>query len=241
MNYKKIAILTLSAALFLVTAVSASAKEYKALDKKEQSIVLISAYTANGDIEKLKPALIEGLESGLTVNEVKEIVAHLYAYVGFPRALNAQTAFMILMDEREKAGIKDEVGKAASPVPANYDRDKYGAELRAMLSGLDKVPPEAKWQKFNPVMDQYLKEHLFADIFIRDVLSHKQRELVTISALAALHGTAGQLRYHMGAAMNVGNSEAELKEFVSLIKEKVGTEEGKTASEVLTAVLDSRK
>lgn len=228
-------------AVVLITAVTSNAKEYKKLDNKEQSVILISAYTANGDMEKLKPALIAGLESGLTVNEIKEIAAHLYAYVGFPRALNAQTLFMQLMDERAGQGIKDVEGRQASPVPADFDRDKYGAELRAMLSGLKEVPPEAKWQKFNPVMDQFLKEHLFADIFVRDVLTYKTRELVTISALAALHGTAGQLTYHMGAAMNVGNSEDELNEFVALIGEKVGSEEGETASEVLAGVLKSRK
>lgn len=241
MNYKKIITLVLSAALFIVTAVTSNAKEYKALDKKEQSVVLISAYTANGDIAKLKPALVKGLESGLTVNEIKEIVAHLYAYVGFPCALNAQTAFMVLMDERVKQGIKDVEGRTASPVPTDINRDEYGAKIRAMLSGLDEVPPEAKWQKFNPVMDQFLKEHLFADIFIRDVLDHKTRELVTISALASLSGTAGQLKYHIGAAMNVGNTEAELTEFVTLIAEKVGTEEGDTAAEVLKNVLADRK
>lgn len=233
-------ILTISAVLFLNAGV-AKALEYKKLDKKEQSMVLISAYTANGDMEKLKPAMVDGLAAGLTVNEIKEIAAQLYAYVGFPRALNAQTLFMQLIDERTANGIKDVEGKSASPVPADYDRDKYGAETRAMLSGLKEVPPEAKWQKFNPVMDQFLKEHLFADIFIRDVLDHKSRELVTISALAALSGTAGQLQYHMGAAMNTGNTEDEMREFVSLISEKVGHKEGQTASEVLAAVLKSRK
>ena len=237
----KLAVLMLAAAFFTGAAVAADTKAYKALDKKEQSMVLISSYTSAGDLERLKPALVNGLETGLTVNEIKEIMAHLYAYVGFPRALNGQTLFMKLMDEREQRGVKDNAGKEASPVPADLNRDEYGAKIRAMLSGLDEVPPEAKWQKFNPVMDQYLKEHLFADIFVRDVLNHKQRELVTISALASLSGTAGQLKYHMSAAMNVGHSEAGMKDFVELITEKVGSKEGKAASEVLADVLKGRK
>ena len=215
-------------------------EEYTALDKEERSIVLISAYTSNGNLEKLEPAFVKGLESGVTVNEIKEILAHLYAYVGFPRALNGQTLFMKLMDERKAEGIQDTVGKSASPVPEDLNRNEYGAKVRAQLAGLDEVPPEAKWQKFNPVMDKFLKEHLFADIFVRDVLNFKTRELVTISALASLSGTESQLRYHMNAAMNVGNSAAELKEFVRLIKNKVGAEEGKTAEKVLNTVLDSR-
>lgn len=57
------------------------------LSKKQEKIVTISAFTANGDLEKLKPEIVAGLESGLTVNEIKEILVHLYAYCGFPRSL----------------------------------------------------------------------------------------------------------------------------------------------------------
>jgi alkylhydroperoxidase/carboxymuconolactone decarboxylase family protein YurZ len=73
-----------------------------ALDKKEQAAITISAYTANGDMDRLKTALEEGLEAGLATNEIKEIFAHLYAYVGFPRSLNAQTLFMNMIEIRKK-------------------------------------------------------------------------------------------------------------------------------------------
>ncbi|HCW93233.1 MAG TPA: carboxymuconolactone decarboxylase [Flexistipes sinusarabici] len=233
---KKLLTAILSTAI-MMGASAVYAEEYKALDSREQSIISISAFTANGNLEKLEPALVEGLESGVTVNEIKEIFAHLYAYAGFPRALNAQTLFMKLMDKRKEKGIEDTVGKSASPVPSDLNRDEYGAKVRAKLSGLDEVPPEAKWQKFNPVMDQFLKEHLFADIFARDVLTFKERELVTISALASISGTASQLKYHMNAAMNVGNTKDELREFVTYINENVGEKEGETASRVLSEVL----
>ena len=44
------------------------------LNPKQQSIIAISSFTANGDLEKLKSALNEGLDAGLTVNEIKEIL-----------------------------------------------------------------------------------------------------------------------------------------------------------------------
>jgi hypothetical protein len=43
---------------------------------------------------------------------------------------------------------------------------------------------ERKWPLFSPAIDTFLKEHLFADIFVRDVISHQDRELATIAALA---------------------------------------------------------
>jgi alkylhydroperoxidase/carboxymuconolactone decarboxylase family protein YurZ len=58
----------------------------QALDARQRSIALISAFTAKGDLDRLKTALNEGLDSGLTVNEIKEVLAQLYAYAGFPRS-----------------------------------------------------------------------------------------------------------------------------------------------------------
>ena len=67
---------------------------YQALSTKQQSIIPIAVFTANGDLEKLKKALVDGLDAGLTVNEIKEILVHLYAYTGFPRSLNGINTFI---------------------------------------------------------------------------------------------------------------------------------------------------
>ncbi len=230
--------------VFLVSIpFSTEAKEQtvdQALDKRQKSIVSISALTANGNVDKLKPTLNEALDSGLTVNEVNEVIVHVYAYAGFPRSFNGMMAFMSVMDERQAKGIKDEIGKEASPVPEDLNRDEYGAKVRAQLSGLDEVPPPAKWQKFSPVIDKFLKEHLFADLFARDILSFQDRELATIAILASMTGVDGPLRYHLGAAMNVGLSEAQMKDFISVIKSKVGTKEAENANKVLEEVIKGR-
>lgn len=165
----------------------------------------------------------------------------LYAYVGFPRALNALHTFMAVVDERKDKGIEDEVGKASSPLPANMDKDAYGAKVRAQLAGLEKDISGAKWQEFAPAMDTFLKEHLFADIFARDGLSHEYRELVTIAALANLSGAAGQLFFHYSAAMNTGFTEAQMQVFVAVIGDTVSKRVGEEARKVLAEVLTARK
>jgi len=213
----------------------------QSLSPKQRSIVTISAFTANGDLEKLKRALSEGLEAGLTVNEIKEILVQLYAYTGFPRSLNGISTFMSVMEERQKKGISDEIGKEASPLPYNLNKDEYGARVRAKLSGSDVIPPPSGFQLFAPIIDTFLKEHLFADIFARDNLDIRSRELATISALASLTGTRSQLQFHLGAAMNVGLTEDHVKDFISVLETKVGKREAEGANQVLAAVLQSRK
>jgi alkylhydroperoxidase/carboxymuconolactone decarboxylase family protein YurZ len=212
----------------------------QALNAKQQSIIPIAAFTANGDLERLKIALEEGLAAGLTVNEIKEILVHLYAYTGFPRSLNGINTFMAVMTERQAQGIEDEIGPEASTLPAGMDKDEYGARVRAKLAGWETIPPPGGYQLFAPIIDTFLKEHLFTDIFARNTLDFQSRELATIAALASMTGTAGQLYFHLGAAMNTGLSEAQLFDFIAVLKAKVGQQEAGDASAVLTQVISSR-
>ena len=208
------------------------------LNARQRSIVAIAALTAKGDLDRLRTSLHAGLDAGLTVNEIKEILVQLHAYAGFPRSLNAIQAFMAVMDERRAQGIEDEPGKEATPLPADMDKDAYGARVRAKLAGWDEIPPPGGYQRFAPIIDTFLKEHLFADIFARDVLDVQSRELVTISALASMTGTGGQLQFHLGAAMNTGLSEAQLRDFIAVLSTKVGKEEAERATGLLDTVLD---
>jgi 4-carboxymuconolactone decarboxylase len=239
--YSLMIIFLLFITCFAIGSEENNMEKHHALNQKQQCIIPIAAFTAEGDINRLKPALNQGLEAGLTVNEIKEVLVHLYAYTGFPCSLNALSAFMEVVDERQAKGIKDAMGKEASPVPPDLDRDEYGAKVRAKLAGLDKVPPPAKWQLFSPVIDTFLKEHLFADLFIRDVISHQDRELTTIAALANMTGTAGQLRFHLGAAMNTGLTEAQMKDFISIFATRIDKKKAEDADEILNTVLKGRK
>jgi 4-carboxymuconolactone decarboxylase len=211
----------------------------QALSTKQQSLIPIAAFTANG-FDNLKIALEEGLAAGLMVNEIKEILVHLYAYTGFPRSLNGINTFMAVLNERQAQGIEDEVGPEASPLPADMNKDEYGARVRARLAGWETIPPPGGYQLFAPVIDTFLKEHLFADIFARDVLDHQSRELATIAALASMTGTGGQLRFHLGAAMNTGLSEAQMQDFIAVLKAQVGQQEAEDAAAILRNVLGSR-
>ena len=147
---------------------------------------------------------------------------------------------MAVMDERQAKGIKDEMGKEASPVPADMNKDAYGAQVRARLAGQDVIPPPSGYQLFAPVIDTFLKEHLFADIFARDNLDYQSRELATIAALASMTGTAGQLQFQLGAAMHTGLTAAQMKEFIAVLQAKGGTKEAQSAEEILGKVLRNR-
>src|SRR5262245_57686648 len=114
MEKKTTALLAVIYGLMLNVAAMAEAQTmdvHQALSAKQHSIIPIAAFTTNGDLEQLGPALHAGLDAGLTVNEIKEILVQMYAYAGFPRSLNGITTFMAVMDEWHAKGITDEMGK----------------------------------------------------------------------------------------------------------------------------------
>lgn len=187
------------------------------LTDRQRAIIPIAAFTASGNINQLEQALNAGLEQGLTVNEIKEIFIHSYAYAGFPRALNGINAFIDVMEQRTQRGISDTPGKEATPMPVDYDPNAYGHRVRNELVGRDISNRTTGYAAFVPTIDKFLVEHLFADIFYRDVLTHKDRELVTISILSAMLGTEAQLRAHMNLSLGVGYTPAQLIEFASVL------------------------
>ena len=220
-----------------VTIAEAQTVNTQALSPKQQSIVTISAFTAKGDLEKLKIALNEGLDAGLTVNEIKEILVQMYAYTGFPRSLNAINTFIAVMEEREQKGIKDEFGKEASPMPANKSSIELGTEIQTRLIG---APATGRYIAFTPAIDKFLKGHLFGDIFGRDNLDFQSREIATISALASMEGVNAQLQGHFNVGFNVGLSQAQMKSLISVIESRVGKKEADNAFAILEKVIAAR-
>ena len=65
------------AAFGMASPSSAENSTSEKLSKKDKAIVSIAAFTANSDIPKLKNALQLGLDDGLTVNEIKEMLVQI--------------------------------------------------------------------------------------------------------------------------------------------------------------------
>jgi alkylhydroperoxidase/carboxymuconolactone decarboxylase family protein YurZ len=212
----------------------------KTLNTQEQSIVTISALTSIGDIDHLKVELNNGLDAGLTTNEIKEILVQLYAYCGFPRSLNGINAFMTVVKERKAKCIQDKEGKEASKIDNTLDKYQLGKQNLEKLTGI--VEKELKDANvFAPAIDTFLKEHLFADIFNRDVLTFEQRELTTIAALASMSGVVPQLQAHIGIGMNTGITETQLLQAFDLIEKHIGKQQADKSREVLTKVIAAKQ
>ena len=220
----------IAATATLLVAVGLNAQKTMVLTEKQQALVAIAANEAKGDLGKLRIALNEGFEQGLTVSEAKETLSQLYAYTGFPRSLNALGVLQQVVKERTDKGLKTDNGREADPLPANYDALKQGTEVQTKLTG------RAFNYEFAPQTDYYLKAHLFGDIFARNNLTFAEREIVTVSAISALNGCEPQLAAHVNGARNMGVTDEQIQAIPSVLREKAGEEEAERSERIIAQV-----
>ena len=90
------------------------------------------------------------------------------------------------------------------------------------------------------MIDTFLKEHLFADIFERDVLTFQERQLVTIAVLSTIGNTEPMLRSHLTICLNVGHNPIKLREFVEIIRTTIGENEASISHKILEDVLNNQ-
>ena len=201
------------------------------LSARQQAIVPIGAFAAAGDIPRLNEALNQGMDAGLTISDAKEILVQVYAYAGFPRSLNALGELMKVVDARQKRGITDAPGNSPSaPIPTGDALLAAGTANQTSLVG---QPVKGPLFDFAPAIDQYLKTHLFGDIFARDNLDWQSRELATVGMLSALQGAESQLQSHLAISMNMGITAAQLKQLAGVLQDRVGDEPARRTREAL--------
>ena len=157
------------------------------LTAKQTALARLAAATARGDQAALAAVLDDAFDhAALTVEESKSALEQLYAYCGFPRSLNALATLLATVEARQAAGKSTAPGRPAAASPA-VDMTVLGTEVQTARAG-------------QPV----------GDIFAYDRLQHQEREIVTIAALAAMDGVAGQLAAHLRIGAHTGLNPAQL-------------------------------
>ncbi|WP_228762683.1 carboxymuconolactone decarboxylase family protein [Xylella fastidiosa] len=208
------------------------------LTARQQAIVPIAAFAAGGDMARINAALNQGLDAGMTVSDAREILVQLYAYAGFPRSLNALGELMKVLDARKQRGIQDAPGSAPSrPIPKGDALLAAGTANQTKLSG---GPVEGPLFDFAPAANEYLRNHLFGDIFERDNLDWQSRELATVGMLSALPGAESQLQAHMRISMNVGLTAGQLRQLTQVLAARVDADMARRASTALEQQLAAK-
>ena len=100
------------------------------------------------------------------------------------------------------------------------ERYELGARMLTAVDGPAGLEVVEELAKSFPDFARYVLEFPFGDIYAREGLGLRERELATVAALCALGHARPQLRVHVHAALHVGCKPAEVVEIVMQMAEE---------------------
>lgn len=204
--------------VIILSGISGGVEMYgrSVLTMRQKAIAEIASLTAKTDLPVLDKVLDGALDSVLTVNEAKEVIVHTYAYCGFPKALRGLQILVGVIERRKETGRAVITGREASQVDDRRSRYERGREILSEISGVPVDAPKPAYALLSPEVEVFLKEHLFCDLFERDVLTYVERELATVAVIASLgEGVEPMLQSHIGLARRLGATDAQIDEIVA--------------------------
>lgn len=184
------------------------------LTLKQLAIVPLAIAVTQGDQIAVKTAIEEGFKKGLTLNELKEVISHQFAYIGAPKTLNGMITLKSVVEERTKQGIHDPQGELATDI-GKVDYYDLGTQK---LAALTQRSTQSAIFEFAPAIDYAIKAQLFGYQFSRDNLGDVERELATIGSLVGLGNSVNaQLRSHLTIFKNLGATENSFKQLIAIV------------------------
>ncbi|MEJ5145332.1 carboxymuconolactone decarboxylase family protein [Sphingobacterium sp. MYb388] len=210
-------------------------------DIKDQNwlkqVITISAYTTIGRLDKLTAALHKALDFGVTVNEIKEVFIHLYSYAGSPRSVRGINTLIAVLNDRKERGIADDLGKESGLIGDASDKYENGEAVQMKITGMSASALKSTgYATLVPTIDVFLKEHLFFDIFGRDLLSYNTREIITIATLISMGGVEPIIQSHYIAASQLGVPQENIWLIIDVLEDELGTEKVASAREIASKV-----
>ncbi|QRG07268.1 carboxymuconolactone decarboxylase family protein [Xanthobacter dioxanivorans] len=185
------------------------------LSHQTRDLAIVSMLTSAGNrADALRFHIEAALRHGLTKEQLIEAITQLSIYAGFPAALNA---FAVA-----NATFKDWNGAvAAGPAPAavaqsesREARRKRGSEVLSRTSAAAGEAVVRSFADIAPDIGTMIVENAYGDVFARNQISSKTRELTACAALAAVGSKTMEtpLRVHVNAALTAGASREEINE-----------------------------
>ena len=211
------------------------------LDLKSKEIAVVAALTALGTAQpQLKVHINGALNTGSSIQEIKEVILQMSVYSGFPSCINGMNALKDVLKERQENGISDNNGNSAT-IQEKSDRLKVGEEELSKLDSLQVERLKNIYDDFSPELVRFTLEYGYGDIFSRDNLSKKYRQIATIAALTALGNAKPQLKFHINSGMNIGLTKENVEDIMLLISVYSGFPSAINGMNILKDVVNEKR
>jgi 4-carboxymuconolactone decarboxylase len=183
------------------------------LEHKAKLLAIVAMLASSGNrSEALRLHLAGALANGVTREEIIELLIQLSVYRGFPAALNAFSVARSVF----ALGVQPLQVDIPTPVEteSRTNRLERGKALLAKSSAASGDAVVRSFDDIAPDLGRMIVEHAYGEVFSRQGIDLKTRELSACAALAAIGSatTETPLRVHINAALNVGASQEEIIE-----------------------------
>lgn len=121
------------------------------------------------------------------------------------------------------------------------ERFKKGWEKLKEIDGQAGVNVIESLKDISPDLAKYTIEYPFGDVYSRNILDNRTKEIAVVSALAAMGTAEPQLKVHINAALNVGVTPKEISEIMILISVYAGFPSALNGTLALKDVLKERE
>jgi 4-carboxymuconolactone decarboxylase len=92
----------------------------------------------------------------------------------------------------------------------------------------------------SPDLGKFTIEYPFGDIYSREILDNKTKEIAVVAALTAMGNAKPQLKVHINAALNVGVTPEEISEIMILMSVYAGFPSALNGTFALKEVLSEK-
>jgi 4-carboxymuconolactone decarboxylase len=158
------------------------------------------------------------LGAGVTPVEAKEIVYQAVPYVGMGRVFDFLHATNDVLSER---GVGLPLEGQSTTTPEN--RAEQGRAVQERIVGAARVEAMYVSAADDEVhFQRFLSANCFGDHLARTGIDLPTRELVTFAMLVALGGADPQVKGHVAANLNVGNTRRDLLDVATVLLPFIG-------------------
>ena len=186
-----------------------------ALGRRDRSLVVVSFLASLGDgaAEELGFHAQSAVNHGLSREQVDEIVLQVAGYAGFPMAMAASRVINDVW--RVQDGVERLPMKAESEHKDDPARWSDANAVRSlMFGGRNAQDPAVDRRAIADALGgvgEMAFDFAFGELWARDVLSRRDRSMVTV-AILAMSRCLDELRIHLRIALNHGCTREELNE-----------------------------
>lgn len=194
--------------------------------------VTLASLIAMQCLNEYKAMVVAALNVGVSPVEIKEIVYQAVPYAGLGKVFDFLNGTNDVFRDR---GIQLPVAPQSTTTPDT--RAEKGLATVRQIAGdaVDKM--QATAPKNQTHFATFLADNCFGDYYTRTGLDHQTREMLTFAMLISMGGADPQVKGHIAANQNVGNSKQNLIDIITVLLPFIGYPRTLTAVNLVNEVI----